>query len=144
MTRIRVTIDISASPAEVWADVKHIDRHVEWMHDAEAITFTTAAVSGVGTTFDCATKIGPLRLTDKMEVTDWVPDERMGVRHAGLVTGEGQFTLESSADGGTHFAWEEQLTFPWWMGGPIGGLVGGQILKLVWRRNLKLLSARFI
>ncbi len=138
-----MAIDILASPAEAWDDVRHIDRHVQWMHDAESITFTTAATSGIGTAFDCATKVGPLRLTDRMEITEWEPESIMGVRHVGLVEGTGRFTLTPIAGNRTRFSWEEELRFPWWMGGPIGGLVGGQILKLVWRRNLKLLAARF-
>jgi hypothetical protein len=143
MARIRVETEIPAPPAVVWDDVRHIDRHVEWMHDAESITFTSSFTDGVGTTFDCATKVGPLRLTDKMEITEWEPEAVMGVRHVGLVEGSGRFTLTATASGGTHFAWEEELVFPWWMGGPLGGLVGGQILKLIWRRNLQLLAARF-
>jgi carbon monoxide dehydrogenase subunit G len=143
MARIRVETEIAATPAVVWADVQHIESHVEWMHDAEAITFTSDETAGVGTTFDCATKVGPLRLTDKMEITEWEPESVMGVRHVGLVEGTGQFTLTATPSGGTRFAWEEKLDFPWWMGGPLGGLVGGQILKLIWRRNLKLLASRF-
>lgn len=143
MAKIHVSIELNASPAVVWADVEHIDRHVEWMHDAEAITFTSAEHAGVGTAFDCATKVGPFRLTDKMEITEWVPEKVMGVRHVGLDEGVGRFTLTPTESGGTHFAWAEELTFPWWMGGPIGGVVGGQILKLIWRRNLKLLASRF-
>ena len=143
MGRILVATDIDASPAEVWADVQHIDRHVEWMHDAESITFTSPMTAGVGTTFDCATKVGPLRLTDRMEITEWEPEAVMGVRHVGLVAGSGRFTLTETTGGGTHFAWEEDLRFPWWMGGPVGALVGGRILKLIWRRNLRLLAARF-
>ena len=34
---------------------------------------------GVGTAFDCDTKVGPLRLTDKMTITRWDPAEAMGV-----------------------------------------------------------------
>jgi hypothetical protein len=36
----------------------------------------------------------------------------------------------------------EDLVFPWWMGGPVGGVVGGRIMKLVWRRNLSKLKRR--
>ncbi|MEM7142179.1 MAG: SRPBCC family protein [Actinomycetota bacterium] len=144
MARIKVATEIAATPDEVWADVEDISTHVEWMHDAEAITFTSTATSGVGTTFDCATKVGPLRLTDKMEITEWEPGAVMGVRHVGLVEGTGQFTLTALGTDRTHFAWEEELLFPWWMGGPIGGIVGGRILKLIWKRNLKLLAARFV
>jgi hypothetical protein len=78
-----------------------------------------------------------------MEITEWDAERAMGVRHVGLVTGVGRFTLESAGDGRTHFVWEETLTFPWWMGGPLGGIVGGWILTRVWRRNLRALAARF-
>lgn len=144
MPGILVETLIDAPPAEVWADVRHIARHVEWMHDAESIVFTSDTTEGVGTTFDCATRVGPLRLTDRMEITEWEPDAVMGVRHVGVVEGTGRFTLTPVAGGArTRFAWEEDLRFPWWMGGPLGALVGGQVLRLIWRRNLKLLASRF-
>ena len=64
----------------------------------------------------------------------------MGVRHSGLVTGEGRFTLARRRGGRTRFTWQERLVFPWWMGGPLGGLMGGQVLRLVWKRNLSTLK----
>jgi Polyketide cyclase / dehydrase and lipid transport len=140
---IRVDIEIAASPLAVWADVARIASHVEWMTDAESITFTSPTTAGIGTTFDCATKIGPLRLTDRMEITDWVPEQTMGVRHVGLVRGEGRFTLTPVGHEHTLFAWTENLTFVWWMGGGIGAFVGRPILRAVWRRNLRRLAARF-
>jgi hypothetical protein len=143
MTNIRVETVLNATPAQVWADVRHVQSHVEWMHDAVEIRFITDQIEGVGTTFDCLTKVGPLRLTDQMEITSWVDEAEMGVRHVGLVTGEGVFSLTAVGDTSTRFVWEERLIFPWWMGGPIGGLVGGQILKLIWKRNLRILGERF-
>lgn len=143
MGRIRVETEIEATPATVWADVEDIATHVEWMHDAEAITFTSDRTEGVGTTFDCLTRIGPIRLTDRMEITEWDPAAVMGVRHVGLVEGTGRFTLTERAGGRTRFVWEEDLVFPWWMGGPVGGVVGGWVLKQVWKRNLRLLASRF-
>jgi len=134
---IRVGTVLQASPAEVWREVEDVASHVNWMEDAVAIRFTSPIHAGVGTTFDCETKVGPLHLTDKMEITEWRPGEAMGVRHVGLVTGSGVFTLEPRVGGGTDFTWTEDLHFPWWMGGPIGGLVGGPILKLIWKRNLR-------
>lgn len=143
MARIRVATELAAPPDEVWADVQDISTHVEWMHDAETITFTSETTAGVGTTFDCATKIGPIRLMDKMAITAWEPGAIMGVRHVGLVEGTGHFTLTPIGDDRTSFVWEEELRFPWWMGGPLGGIIGGRILKLVWERNLRLLASRF-
>lgn len=134
---------IDASPKQVWADVEDISTHVEWMADAVAIRFTTDSTQGVGTAFECDTKVGPLRLTDHMEVTEWQPRKAMGIRHVGLVTGEGRFTLTEARRGRTRFEWRERLRFPWWMGGPIGGLVGGRILARIWKGNLHRLAARF-
>ena len=65
----------------------------------------------------------------------------MGVRHEGLVTGEGRFTLTAVGEGRTEFAWAERLRFPWWMGGPVGGAIGAPVLKAIWRRNLRRLKA---
>jgi polyketide cyclase/dehydrase/lipid transport protein len=140
---IRVDIEIAASPAAVWADMARIASHVEWMTDAEAITFTSPTTEGIGTTFDCATKIGPITFTDRMEITEWVAEQTMGVRHMGLVRGEGRFTLTGIDHDHTLFAWTETLTFVWWMGGPIGAAAARPILRTMWRRNLRRLAARF-
>jgi len=141
MGRIRVSTTIDAPPARVWDEVRHIERHVDWMADAVAISFTSRRRSGVGTTFDCATKVGPIRLTDKMEITEWREGKLMGVRHVGLVTGTGRFTVTKARGGRTRFTWDERLHFPWWLGGPVGGVVGGRIMRRIWRRNLRVLKA---
>jgi uncharacterized protein YndB with AHSA1/START domain len=135
---IRVSTTIPATPEAVWADVRDLASHVEWMADAEAIRFSSEQRSGVGTTFDCDTRVGPLHLTDRMEVTEWVEGEVIGVRHVGLVTGTARFT-RSAEGGGTRFTWEESLASPWWLGGPAAAVA----LRLVWMRNLRRLRQRF-
>ncbi len=141
MPHIEVATTIAATPEAVWSRIEDIGTHVDWMADAEAIRFTSDQTSGVGTTFDCDTKVGPLRLTDAMAITEWAPGRSMGVRHEGLVTGEGRFTLTGTDAGTTAFAWAETLRFPWWMGGPVGGALGAPVLKAIWRRNLKRLKS---
>ncbi|MGD9796913.1 MAG: SRPBCC family protein [Acidimicrobiia bacterium] len=138
-TRIRVSVTIPAPPERVWDDVGDLASHVEWMADAESITFRSARRDGVGTTFDCVTRVGPIRLTDRMEVVEWAPRLAMGVRHEGLVTGVGRFTLERRFRRRTRFTWEERLDVPWWLGGPLAT----PVLYLIWRRNLRRLRARF-
>jgi uncharacterized protein YndB with AHSA1/START domain len=142
VTSIRVEETILASPEAVWAAIEDISSHVRWMEDAVAIRFTSDAHSGVGAAFDCDTKVGPFRLTDRMVVTEWDPARALGIRHAGVVTGAGRFTLmPTSAGGGTSFVWEEELRFPTWMGGAGGGAIGAPLLRRVWRRNLRNLKA---
>ena len=141
MARIRVSTMIDAPPAQVWEEVRHIDRHVHWMADAERITFRGPKTAGVGTAFDCETKVGPFRLTDRMEITEWQDAKVMGVRHEGMVTGTGRFKLSRARGGRTRFSWDERLVFPLWMGGPVGAAVGGRVLRRIWKRNLRALKA---
>jgi hypothetical protein len=143
VARIKVSTTIDAPPRVVWASLRDIAGHVGWMADAEAIRFTSRRRHGVGTTFECDTRVGPLTLTDVMEVTSWVERREMGVRHTGVVTGTGRFTLRRARGGRTRFTWEERLVFPWWLGGPVGGVVGAQVLRLIWKGNLRRLRAGF-
>jgi hypothetical protein len=112
------------------------------MLDAVAIRFTSPQRSGVGTTFECDTKLGPLRLVDRMTITEWSPRRAMGVDHTGLVTGTGTLTLRRARGGRTRFGWEERLLFPWWLGGPVGALAAKPILTAIWRRSLRNLKAK--
>ncbi len=137
MARIQVSIDINATPERVWEVVEPVERHVDWMADAVAIRFVGQQTRGLGTAFLCDTKVGPLRLTDRMEITEWEPAKVMGVRHVGIVTGTGKFTITPQGTT-TRFEWIEDLIFPWWMGGPLAGIVGGQVvMRAIWRRNLR-------
>lgn len=139
MGDIVVSVEIDATPDQVWAIVEPVENHVDWMHDAVAIRFQTEQRRGVGTTFLCDTKVGPIKLVDKMEITEWVPSASMGVRHVGMVTGTGVFTLTPIDLGRrTRFTWAETLIFPWWLGGPIGAFIGGKVvLRSIWKRNLR-------
>ena len=127
---------IQAPPRRVWAAVRDIASHVAWMEDAVAIRYTSPRREGVGTTFDCDTRVGPFRLTDRMEITEWYEGRAIGIRHVGLVQGTGRFTVRRSRRGRTRFTWDERLRFPWWMGGAPGSVAAAPILRHVWRRNL--------
>ena len=65
MARIQVQRVIDAPTDVVWTELSDIASHVEWMADAAAIRFTGDRHRGVGTTFDCVTKVGPLRTVDR-------------------------------------------------------------------------------
>ena len=147
MASIRVSTVVPAGPADVWEDLRDIAGHAGWMSDAASIRFLTEATEGVGVRFECDTVLGPLKLTDRMEVTEWRTGEAMSIRHTGVVSGVGRFLL-SACDGPngavhTRFEWTETLRFPWWMGGPIGAVAARPVLSAVWKRNLSAFAARF-
>ena len=113
MAAITVSADYAVTPEQLWAALEPVERHVDWMADAESIEFLTAEHRGVGTRFVCVTKVGPIRLRDVLEITAWEPGRLMGVRHDGLVTGDGRFTLEPLDEGRrVRFTWTEDLTRP--------------------------------
>jgi uncharacterized protein YndB with AHSA1/START domain len=141
VTRIRTATVIDARPEQVWAAVRDIASHPTWMRDAVAIRFRTDQRDGIGTVFDCDTRVGPLRMTDRMEVTEWDEGRVMGIAHQGVVTGRGRFTLDDVEAGRTRFTWDEELRFPWWAGGAVTARLARPVLQGIWRANLRRLKA---
>lgn len=138
---IAVEIVIAAPVAFVWNDVQDIAGHVDWMQDAAEIRFLSERTRGVGTRFECETVVGPFRLTDVMEITEWHHGRSIGVHHAGIVGGTGRFRLRASGSN-TVFSWVERLRFPWYLGGPLGAAVARPVLRTIWRGNLRRLKSR--
>jgi hypothetical protein len=112
------------------------------MADAESIVFLSNQRAGIGTRMEVETRFGPLRTSDVMEFTAWDPPDRMAVRHQGLFTGFGEFHLTAAGDATTQVNWREQITFPWFFGGPLGAWMARPIFGWVWRRNLRRLQDR--
>jgi hypothetical protein len=144
MVSVRVSTRVPAERSQVWAELERIEDHVEWMLDATAIRFLGSGRSGVGTTFECDTTFGPLRLTDLMEVTEWEPGVALGVRHRGAVGGVGRFSLTDAPGSATIIVWEEELSFPWWLGAALGGYVARPLFAAVWKGNLRRLAHRLV
>lgn len=138
--RIDVTVRIDASPAAVWDFIQDISSHTQWMRDARSIEFLGHQTQGVGARFACRTKVGPLALDDVMEITEWSPGHKLGVRHTGLVSGEGTFLLDRLPDGSVDFSWQERLRFPWRLGGVVGEVLAKPLLAAIWKGNLRRLK----
>lgn len=139
---VQVQVVIAAPVERVWAALERVEEHVEWMADAEKLTFLTDRRRGSGTRISVLTRIGPLRTTDVIEFTAWEPPWRMAVRHEGLVSGHGEFELTAADDSTTKLAWTEHLSFPLRFGGRIGAAVARPILASIWRGNLRRFAAR--
>ncbi len=138
-----MSIDIPAPLESVWQEAADLASHAEWMADAESIEFLTDRRSGTGTQMRVATRVGPLRTQDVMTVTDWQDHKSIGVRHEGVVTGEGKFELARIA-GGTRFTWSEELRFPLRLGGALTAFFAKPVLAWIWARNLRGLRKRVL
>ena len=136
MSAISLSISLPRTSAVVWEELRHIERHVEWMNDAVSITFLSEQRSGVGTSFSCLTKVGPFTTRDVMRVTRWEEGRVMGVAHGGLISGEGVFLLHAN-EHSTVMTWQEHLHFPWWVGGRLSAAIIAPVLRIIWRKNLK-------
>ena len=82
---VQVSIDLPAAPTEVWAYLRDITKHSEWMMDALSVELTSEVSEGLGVTFVCLTAVGPFRLRDHMEVVAWEPEKLMAVKHLSLI-----------------------------------------------------------
>ena len=133
---IHLCITIGASVDHVWRVIESVETHTQWMTDAESITFRTDQRAGVGTEFDCLTRVGPLRTVDTMRVTEWEPGAVMGIEHRGIVTGRGRFTLRAAGPGLTEFCWTEDLVFPARLGGGAAERLARPVFGRIWRGNL--------
>lgn len=142
MSSIRIETVIDAPPPAVWDRLADIADHVHWMADAVAIRFHGEQRTGVGTRFECDTRIGPLRTTDRMRVTEWSEPAVMAVAHTGVVSGHGRFTLRPAPRDRTRLIWEEDLRFPTWFGGPVAAAAAAPVLRRVWRGNLRRFATR--
>ena len=131
MSTVEVSVEIGAALEEVWAAAADFESHTQWMADAESITFLTDRRHGLGTRMAVATRVGPFRTEDVMEVTKWVECQYIGVRHTGLVTGEGAFRVEPVEPGKTRFTWRERLVFPWYLGGSLTAKLASTIELLL-------------
>jgi hypothetical protein len=135
MTRIAVTRTMQAPHERVWAAIADLGSHTEWMKDAERIVFVHDQRRGKGTRMEVVTVVGPFRTVDVMEVVGWEEGRSIEVAHRGLITGRGILTAEPALEG-TLVSWLEELTFPWWLGGPITAWLARPVLAAIWRGNL--------
>jgi carbon monoxide dehydrogenase subunit G len=140
MSSVQVFIDIDRPLVDVWDEVSRLEDHAHWMLDVDSITFEDGQTSGVGTTMNVLTRVGPFVTTDVIVVEEWNAPHSIVVSHRGLVSGRGAFHLEAQGVK-TRFTWRETLSFPWYLGGGITAAVARPILARIWRANLRRFAA---
>jgi uncharacterized protein YndB with AHSA1/START domain len=113
MTTFEKSIQIAATPDEVWTYLTHPNWIQKWWTALREYHYTSEQHTGVGMTFAVEEKIGmgPL-LKIRFEVTRWMKPEQIMLK---MISGSGAksyeiaWTLEP-AEGGTSFNYMERLT----------------------------------
>jgi carbon monoxide dehydrogenase subunit G len=134
---ISVSVDIDAPVETVWAEVMDWESQGEWMLGTD-VRVTQGDGKTPGTRVAAFTGIGPLGVTDTIELVGWDPPHRATVRHVGrIIRGSGVFTVVQriGPDGraGSTFTMAEQLDLPL---GPLGAL-GWPLAKPVFAWGLR-------
>lgn len=115
MTRVELTIPVDvAVPAEtVWRKVTDWAGQGEWMLGTRVRPTSGGGGRRLGATLEAVTGVGPLAVTDRMEVVEWTPPRRCVVRHLGpVVRGEGVFEVSPLGAECSRFSWSELLDLP--------------------------------
>ena len=106
-------VTINAPVNEVWRALVQWEKQGDWM----ALTRVSASDkgaddSGIGTTIEAFTGIGPFGVLDKMKVSSWEPPHFCRVEHFGrVIKGIGEFRLVDLGDK-TKFDWYEEILAP--------------------------------
>src|SRR4051812_6876130 len=125
MARVRVSRVIDAPPRSVWPFVADIGGHARWQVDLRSIRFTSDRTRGVGATYDCDTRLGPVRMRIPMGVTEWREGKAVAVRYEGALSGGGRITVQRRREGRAKGTWAARVRLPWGLGGAAGGGGGG-------------------
>lgn len=119
MARVEVSTLIRATPDRVWEILADLEGQKTWMVDVRRLEVTSEQKSGAGTMVMVTSELFGLPLVkDVMEITGWMPNRELGVRHVGQFKGTGAFVLEP-VEGGTKVVWWEDFDAPL---GPLGEL----------------------
>ncbi len=117
MPEIVHTVEVNATPQQVWDALTDWDRQGEWML-LTRVRGTAQDGQGVGGGIEGRTGLGRLSVLDSMTITVWEPPVRCVVRHTGrVVRGGGAFEVVDLGGGRSRFVWSEFLDLPLgWLG----------------------------
>ena len=119
---------INAPPEKVFAYIADLEKHTEWSHCSE-IKKTSDGPIGVGATYDSTGKNLGMTSKEKVEITEYRPNERFAWRTDGAMGMQFHWSFElQPQDGGTLLT--ERLD-------PPGGVLATIIAKLFAERETR-------
>ncbi|MGI5127601.1 SRPBCC family protein [Pseudonocardia sp. CA-107938] len=118
---LTLTVDVAAPAELVWDVVTDWPAQGEWMPATRVETTSDGDGRRLGATLSAVTGVGPLAVTDTMEITEWDPPRRCVVRHTGaVVRGDGIFEVVPLGAERARFVWSELLDLPFGILGRAG------------------------
>ncbi len=141
MPELVETIDVDASPEQVWSALTDWERQGEWMVATDVRTVGGPAqglhgrlAARTGLPLPGGRRVGVL---DTMIITRWEPPRLVEVQHTGrLIRGPGIFEIEPRGEHST-FVWTERLHLPYGYLGQLGWLLVRPFALLGIRLSLK-------
>jgi uncharacterized protein YndB with AHSA1/START domain len=136
---VHASADVAAPAERVWEVLTDWPRHAEW------VPFTRAeGGAAAGERIEARTGLGPIGFLDTMEISDWAPPHRVGVRHTGrVVRGEGRFDLLDLPGGRCRVTWSELIDLPFGLLGRTGWVAAAPLTRLMLRTSLHRLATLF-
>lgn len=125
----------------VWHLITDWENQGDWMLEASDFVITSEHREGLGVEGEATVKIGGIKTRDRIVVTAWEPERRLGISHEGWVSGGGEILLTPLADGRTHVFWREDLYPPLGVLGAIGISVFRPLMQRIFERDLEALTA---
>ncbi len=138
--RVSIKRSLPFPKSVVWREISAIERHSLWMTDAERIEFLTTEKVGDKVEFDCLTRVGPIKVRDRMKIINWEEPNSITVVHKGIFKGEGTLSLRHLSPEYCEIQWSEKIVFPPFLLGPVGAKVAKPILERIWKNNLEQLE----
>ncbi len=132
---IRLRVEVAAPIGTVWTILADIERQPRWMTDLRRVRVLGPLPVGPGTWAEGDVHVLGITIRDRVEIVEFSPPHRYGIRHVGLVRGTGLFSLDT-LDGGrrTSLEWTELLVAP--ILPDLASVVVGPLLQRVFRADL--------
>lgn len=133
MAELTLSVDVDATPEQVWDAAVDWDRQHEWM----VLTNVTGG-HGEGAALHAYTGWRGLGFDDPMTITTWDPPRRCVVRHEGrVVRGTAAFEVVALEGERARFVWTEWLVLPLGLLGEAGFLLVRPFLMPALRRSME-------
>jgi hypothetical protein len=131
---------LPGSPEVVWELITDWENQGKWQLEARDFVVTSPQREGIGVEATATVSIGGITTHDRVLVTEWQANKRLGIEHKGWVSGRAEMRLTPLEPGTTHLFWSEKLYPPWGILGAIGMSLFKPLMIRTFRRDLDVLA----